>query len=302
MELSGYHFEAAGCDLASVLPMPTNLYNCIVAYEVLNEHSSNFNERVLHILLNLEEYKNKLSSLIDELKGNTTNVPGFHCMQDDNDDESVKQEELIFAKHSCDRQVWDDQPPERVGVYHAFVRPHTKDSIEHRIFIVLSGSLKFADEELFRLWQDTATYTSCEQILESEEVHWLKSATIRNHNRVAARVADVLGLAVRVFIDTEDPSGQRRSAHPCTISMKSDLELDTRTRRVHLVDGGAFLHKSLNGVLYELHGPEGYWIFCGPPDNASYNAFGTIWDYFGDMTCFPTSTFKFSDKFPKGWP
>jgi hypothetical protein len=298
MELSGFKFEAAGCDMANVLPIPTNLYNCIVAYEVLNEHSSNFNERVLHILLNLEEYKNKLSSLIDELKGNTTNVPGFHCMQDDNDDESLKEEELIFAKHSCDRQVWDDQPPERVGVYHAFVRPHTKDSIEHRIFIVLSGSLKFADEELFRLWQDTATYTSCEQLLESEEVQWLKSATIRNHNRVAARVADALGLPVRCFIDTEDPTNQRRSAHPCTISMKADIELDTRTRRVHLVDGGAFLHKSLNGILYELHGPEGYWIFCGPADNASYNAFGTIWDYFGDMTCFPTSTFKFSDKFP----
>jgi hypothetical protein len=97
MELSGFKFEAAGCDMPNVLPMPTNLFNCIVAYEILNDTSSNFNERVLHILLNLDEYKNKLSSLINELKGNTTNVPVFHCMQDDNNDESLKEEESIVV-------------------------------------------------------------------------------------------------------------------------------------------------------------------------------------------------------------
>jgi hypothetical protein len=51
LELSGYHFEAAGCDLANVLPMPTNLFDCIVAYEVISsEHNMNFNDKVLHVL------------------------------------------------------------------------------------------------------------------------------------------------------------------------------------------------------------------------------------------------------------
>jgi hypothetical protein len=43
--------------------------------------------------------------------------------------------------------VWDDQPPKKMGLFHAFVRPHTKDSIDHRLYIVLSGSLPFLDEE-----------------------------------------------------------------------------------------------------------------------------------------------------------
>jgi hypothetical protein len=297
-ELSGFHFEAAGCDLANVLPIPTNLFDCIVAYEILNETSSNFNSTVLKILQNMDEYKTKLADLITELQANTTNVPTFACMQDDNEDEALNDDQLLFCKQVCDRQVWDDQIPRKIGLYHAFVRPHTKDSIEHRLFLVLAGSLPFLDEEFFRLWQDSNGYVTCEQLLESEEIQWLRSCTLRNHNRVAARVADTLGLNVRVFIDTDDPSGHKRSAHPCTVTMKSDIEIDRNSRRVHLVDGGCFMHKSHNGILLDMHCNEGYWIWSGPPDTASQNTFGTIFDYPGTNTCFPTTTLKYHNKFP----
>ena len=300
MELSGYHFEAAGCDMAHILPIPTNLFDCIVAYEIINEQCSSFNEKVLHILLNLEQYKTKLATLMTELQANTTNVPTFACMVEE-DDESLIDDQLIFAKHNCDRQVWDDQPPTNVGLFHAFCRPHTKDSIDHKLFLVCQGSLKFLDEEFHRLWQDSATITTCQQLIESEEIQWMRSATLRNHNRVAARVADVLGLNVRCFIDTEDPTGKKRSAHPTTVTMRQDIDIDLQTRRVHVADGACFLHKSNNGVLYRMHSSEGYWLWCGPPDHASYNVFGTIFDYPGTFTCFPTSTHRFNDKFqPRG--
>jgi hypothetical protein len=178
------------------------------------------------------------------------------------------------------------------------VRPHTKDSIDHKLFIIVSGSLKFLDEELHRLWQDTNTYTTCEQFLESEELQWTRAATLRNHNRVASRVVDALGLNVRCFIDTECPTGKKRSAHPTTITQKNDIELDLHTRRVHLVDHDCFLHKSMNGVLFECHSSEGFWLWSGPPDHDSYNTFGTLFNYQRDMACFPTSVLRYHDKFP----
>jgi hypothetical protein len=122
-------------------------------------------------------------------------------MVDDIDDETKNEDELVFTKSSCDREVWDEQVPRKVGLYHAFVRPHTKDSIEHKLFIVVSGSLHFLDEEFHRIWQDCNSFATCEQLLESEELQWFRSATLRNHNRVAARVADGLGLPFRCFID-----------------------------------------------------------------------------------------------------
>ena len=200
-------------------------------------------------------------------------------MVDDNDDETLNDDELVFAKNSCDREVWDEQVPRKVGLYHAFVRPHMKDSIEHKLFIVVSGSLPFLDEEFHSLWQDCNTFTTCEQLLKSEELQWFRSATLRNHNRVAARLADALGLPIRCFIDTEDPTGHKRSAHPTTMTMKNDIDIDLHTRRVHVVDGGCFLHKSINGVLFEMHASEGFWLFTGPPDHASYNIYGTISEY-----------------------
>jgi hypothetical protein len=300
MELSGFKFEGAGCDMANVLPIPTNLFNCIMSYEILSETSSNFNSTVLNILQNMDEYKNKLDALVKELQANTTNVPSFACMPDD-DEEALNPDELVFCKHVCDRQVWDEQVPNKVGLFHAFVRPHKKDSVDHKLFIIFAGSLKFLDEELHRLWQDTNTYTTCEQFLESEELQWTRAATLRNNNRVAARVADALGLNVRCFIDTEDPSGQKRSAHATTVTMQCDIDMDLQSHRVHLVDGGCFLHRSINGVLFQMHAAEGHWLFAGPPDHASYNVFGTLFDYHGTFTCFPTSTFKFHDKFqPRG--
>jgi len=298
MELSGFHFECAGCDMANVLPIASNMFDCIVAYEVIHDVHTSFNDKVLHILLNMEEYKQKLSTVVAELKTHTTRVPSFSCMVDDVDDETKNEDELVFTKSSCDREVWDEQMPRKVGLYHAFVRPYTKDSIDHKLFLVVSGSLPFIDEEFHRLWQDCNTFTTCEQLLESEELQYLRSATLRNHNRVAARVADALGLPVRCFIDTECPSGKKRSAHPTTITQKSDIELDLHTRRVHMVDNGCFLHKSHNGILFDMHCNEGYWLYRGPPDNASQSTFGTIFDYPGTNTCFPTSTFKYHDKFP----
>jgi hypothetical protein len=115
MELSGFHFEAAGCDFANVLPITTNLFDCIVAF-----------------------------------KANTTNVPAFSCMVGEEDD-TFNEDQLYFAKHTCDRRVWDDQLPRKIGLYHAFARPHTKDSLEHKLFIVCSGSLPFLKEEFHRL-------------------------------------------------------------------------------------------------------------------------------------------------------
>ncbi len=169
-----------------------------------------------------------------ELQTNTTNVPSFASMQDDNEEEALNPDELVFCKHVCDRQVWDEQKPRKIGLYHAFIRPHTKDMIEHKLFLILSGSLQFLDEEFHRIWQDCNTFTTCQQLLESEELQYLRAATLRNHNRVAARVADTLGLPVRCFIDTDDPTGHRRSAHPSTITMRSDIDFDHHTRRVEL--------------------------------------------------------------------
>ena len=63
---------------------------------------------------------------------------------------------LSFLTHCrIDRRTWAEQLPSKVGLYHAFVWKRTKDRIEHKLFIVLSGSMAFADDELYQTWQDS---------------------------------------------------------------------------------------------------------------------------------------------------
>jgi hypothetical protein len=38
-----------------VLPITSNLFDCIVAYEVSNETHTSFNDKVLHVLQNIDE-------------------------------------------------------------------------------------------------------------------------------------------------------------------------------------------------------------------------------------------------------
>ena len=46
MELSGFQFDGAGCDMANVLPISSNLFDCIVAYEVKHDTYKSFNDKV----------------------------------------------------------------------------------------------------------------------------------------------------------------------------------------------------------------------------------------------------------------
>lgn len=301
MELAGYHFTCPASEPASVLPIPSNMFNCVVMYEVQSEVTDGFNQDVLRILCARDRHQQQLDGIVVELRANTTALPAFVCMPDEADDARDNPDELYYAAYNTsDQREWSEQLPRKIGLYHAFVRPHTKDSIEHKLFIVVAGSLAYADEEFHRLWQDAGTIT-CQQLLDAEETQWLRTATLRNHNRVAARLADELGLHVRCVLDTDDPSGSKRAAVPTTVSLIHDMYVSPEDGLVHLADGACFLHKSINGVLFEMHATEGFWLFCGPPDHADSNAYGTIFNYHGACACFPTTTVRYHPKFaPRG--
>jgi hypothetical protein len=166
-----------------------------------------------------------------------------------------------------------------------------------KLFIVVSGSLAHADDELYGLWQDSCTSTTCAQFVLAEETEWLRAATIRNLNRVAAMVAEALELPVTCVIDTEDPSRTKRAAHPTTVTFEHDILLDTDRNCVHLVNSGCFVERSENGVLFSMNSSEGFWLFVGPKDNASGQPYGSVFNSSERSSCFPTTTVKYNNKF-----
>jgi hypothetical protein len=298
LELAGFHFTCNASDLASVMPVPKTLFACTAMYEVRASEGSAFNACVLHVLAKQEETRAALEGVVARLRGHECReAPGFDCIADEAEDERVEGV-LSFLTHCrTDRRTWAEQVPSKVGLYHAFVRKSTKDRMEHKLFIIVSGSLAHADEELFRAWQDSCTNTTCAQFVSAEETEWLRAASVRNLNRVAAMVAEALELPVMCVIDTEDPTRTKRAAHPTTVTFENDILLDTDRNCVHLVNGGCFVERSENGVLFRMNSSEGYWLFCGPTDNASGQPYGSVFNSSERSSCFPTKTVQYNDKF-----
>jgi len=298
LELAGFHFSCSAADSAAILPIPNKLFACSCMYEVQTENTSPFNAHVLRLLCDLPRHNAALRAIATELRGmDSQSAPGFDCIPEQ-DESGPTEGVLSFHLHDrCDERAWNDQLPDKVGIYHAFVRPHTKDSIEHKLFIVVSGSLAFADDELFRLWQDASATTTCGEFATAEETRWLREATVRNHNRVAARVAEAFELPVTCIIDTEDPTNTKRSAHPSTVTFQHDVCMDFQSNTVHLVNCGCFTETAHNGVLFEMHCSEGFWLFQGPTDHANGNPYGAVFNCMAPGQSFPTRTVRFHGKF-----
>lgn len=298
LELCGFHFTCNASDSASVMPIPKTLFACTAMYEVRATDEACFNTSVLRLLSDRDACRASLATLVATMSAtDCEHAPSFECMPDDDEVEAIEGVMSFLAHDRSDRRVWTEQLPSKVGVYHAFVRKNTKDRIEHKLFIVVSGSLPFVDDEMYRLWQDSCTNTTCAQFVCADETQWLRAATVRNHNRVAAIVSEALQLPLTCVIDMEDPTKTRRAAHPTTVTFQHDIYLDSSRNAVHVVNSGCFLDKSQNGVLFEMHAGEGFWLFPGPTDNASGYSYGTVFNSSLPGSCFPTTTVRYHEKF-----
>jgi hypothetical protein len=184
-----------------------------------------------------------------------------------------------------------------VGLYHAFSSTSSTPFREHKLYIVVSGCLVQAAESLHNLWQDTKHDISCAEFSQSEELNWLRQATQRNHNRVAADVASIFGLAVHQTLDLDDPSGKRCMLFPSSSTIQNDVVLCAHSDRVKLTDHACLPECSSNGIIFEMYSCEGFWLFHGPQDNSSCNPYGGEFLCVNNDACFPTKTCQYHGHF-----
>ena len=290
-ELHGYYFSCSPEDTASVLPMDRRMFDMISMYECVDdEEEQAFSPYALKIVNELAHYKEVLRKYADELRENPMMPARFDCIADQN----------VFvggasSYDSVDAREWKPELPMKMGVYHTFTRSSSKTTRKHKLFVVISGPLTQAAEELHNLWQDSAAHMSCKDFLQCEELNWLRTTTHRNHNRVASDIGVLFGMKMNHVADTDDPGHKRSVVFPTTCTYKRDigrLKIG-KTDVVRLVDSGCFTDLSNNGVLFEMFSSEGYWLFQGPRDFADNNAHGSMFASTNEASCQPTSTVQY---------
>ena len=290
-ELHGYYFSCSPSDSASVLPLDRRMFDMMSMYECVEETEGEaFSPCALKIVNDLPHYKQLLESYARDLVANPLMSARFDCIA-----EPSQYVGGAGCYDSVDTREWKTSLPVKMGVYHTFTRSSSKNSRQHKMFVVISGPLTEAAEELHNLWQDSAAHMTCEDFLRSEELNWLRATTHRNHNRLASDIGHLFGLNMKHVVDVDDPSRTQSIVFPTTCTYKKDIGRENTGKRdvVRFVDSGCFTDLSSNGVLFDMFSSEGYWLFQGPRDFASNNAHGTVFASTDEAVCEPTSTVQF---------
>lgn len=285
--LSGFVFTCSEEDKASVLPVSPEMFATTCVYEC-NSNAESLSPDCLRIFGDIERYKVSLREVLDGLR-DAENPANFDCIPENDSNEAATHARIV------DEREWTEALPVKAGVYHSFVRSIGKDNRDHRIFIVVSGCLQQAAEQLQNLWYDVGKHITCRTFHDSSEVQWLRKATIRNHSRIAARIAEKFKLSVNVVADTESPTRVRMLV-PINVTRLYDMHVDRG--RMRLTDHACFLDKTPNGITFDMFASEGFWVFLGPPDNTTYNSFGGIFKATMSERAFPSKTVRYHAQYP----
>ena len=126
-------------------------------------------------------------------------------------------------------------------------------------------------------------------------VHWLRQATPRHHNRLAARVAQSLDLPVR-YIDDVDAVASTSALLPVSSCVCRDLRL--ARGRITLTNDAVLLQSCQSGVVFDCFATEGFWVFMGPRDTGSCRMFGTELRVSQQNAGMPSKTVRHHSLFP----
>ena len=171
------------------------------------------------------------------------------------------EEGLVFTPAAVDQVAWGCSVPAKAGLYHAFTRTNANATREHKVYIIVSGCLTHAAEEWYNLWLDSGNHATCGDLLECEELEWLRTATHRNHNRIAADLSGLFGVRLRIVLDTENPVSNTLMAIPTTSTYMNDIRAAALPHEMMLSESACFTDASDNGIVVDMFSAEGFWMF-----------------------------------------
>ena len=296
--LQGFVFSCDTSDQACVLPMAEEMFTMTTVYECSgNAMRSTFNQNALRITANLSHYVEKLTSLRDDLTRLDQPRARFTCIPDVDD---MINDEDYHENRFEDEDWWQPSMPWRVGVYHGFRQSMERDARQHTLYIVVSGCETYAANELYNLWQDSATHMTARQFVESEEVEWLRRCTLRSQQRVAAMVAQNFELDIPLTNDFLSPR-KDSIAVPIVQTFTHDILHDATNDRILQTNHATFLHNTKNGVAFDVFSSEGVWLFQGPTDNTNFYEYGGVFRRSTQAVAFPSSSVRFHSQYtPQG--
>lgn len=130
---------------------------------------------------------------------------------------------------TVDSHAWTPEVPERIGIYHAYIRGFNRDVRTHRLFIVCSGGMARASDAFCNLVIDAGKNCTAQEVCDSQEAWWLRKGCQRARCRLIKLLADAFEIPVRHM--QVPPHSCFHFAHKGTMAYPSRSGLPRRRMR-----------------------------------------------------------------------
>ncbi len=192
-----------------------------------------------------------------------------------------------IGKRAVDSARWFPEPPQLAGLYHAMVRGYQKDIRQHKLFIGVSGGCPKCCDSFYNLMLDVGSEWAAKDVVQSEEVWWLRKACQRARCMVAKEIADEFGLQIDTQRDVHGYDSMQIGV-PTVDTVEFDLA-QTDGDIVTLYNACCDTTTIRNGILCHMNPSEGYWLFKGTPRPSSRGtSFGSMFGSSSVCGVFPT--------------
>jgi hypothetical protein len=281
-DMTGFRYECDASKPGSVMPMVRNMFLGHTAVECMDDDAA-----IMSLLSDPNAARHKMREFLEEIHSNY-HPADLQCIPDNSDTTLGSTGHMQCTDlRSVDCKPWTPELPERIGIYHAYIRGYNRDVRTHRLFIVCSGGCPKAADQFCNLLIDVGQEWTAGEVADSEEVWWLRRTCQRARCRLIKMLADKFGVSVPFIEDvlshpdsmrprpgtTENDSKNGTTpakaevvlvAVPTTDTIENDVaRRDTRTVVVH--NNAVDTTRITNGILCQMHPSEGVWLFRGTP-------------------------------------
>lgn len=262
-DFMGFRYETDSYVLANTLPIVrtmfhgTTMVQCDIPEKQILELMMD-NERVLAIMKEFlyETEQACIPATLDCIPENAGSITNAGVVQ-------------ATGLRTVDSKPWTPEVPERIGIYHAYLRGYNRDVRTHKLFIVCTGGLYKACDDFCNLLIDVGQHWTANDVLISEETWWLRKACQRARCRLIKQLADKLDIEIKHMDDIQSYTPQS-IAIPTTDTLEHDIA--KKLDKICVYNGCIDTTKNMNGILCNMHPSEGVWLFKGAHKVASFGS------------------------------
>ena len=147
-ELCGFRFDCDASSPGSCLPVVRSMFFGHTLVECGNKE-----EAILRLMGQTAENRERMRAFLERVEAECAPAT-LECIPDNAS--SVTQNGRVQAQGlwSVDSRPWTPEVPDRIGLYHAYIRGFNRDVRTHRLFIVCSGGMSRASDAFCNLMID----------------------------------------------------------------------------------------------------------------------------------------------------